>query len=76
MNFQHRKLIILQTLDQRGSADVHELADLLKTSDMTVRRDLVQLATSGLLYRTRGGAMKVSLATDSVQFVNKTAVNA
>lgn len=75
MNFQHRKLIILQTVEDRGSAEVQELADLLQTSAMTVRRDLVQLAASGLLYRTRGGAMKVSLATDTHRFANKTAVN-
>ncbi|MFD2936988.1 DeoR/GlpR family DNA-binding transcription regulator [Spirosoma flavum] len=76
MNFQHRKQIIVQTVDERGSVDVRELADLLQTSEMTVRRDLVQLAASGLIYRTRGGAMKVSLATDQFRFENKTAVNA
>ncbi len=76
MNFQHRKQIIVQTVDERGSIDVRELADLLQTSEMTVRRDLVQLAASGLLYRTRGGAMKVSLATDQFRFANKSAVNA
>lgn len=76
MNFQHRKRLILQTVEERGSADVRELANLLQTSEMTVRRDLVQLAASGLVYRTRGGAMKVSLAADSVPFVHKTAVNA
>ncbi len=76
MNFQNRKQLIVQTVEARGSADVRELADLLQTSEMTVRRDLVQLAASGLLYRTRGGAMKVSLATDQFRFANKTAVNA
>ena len=76
MNFQNRKRLILQTVEARSSASVRELADLLQTSEMTVRRDLVQLAASGLLYRTRGGAMKVSLATDSFGFDNKTAVNA
>lgn len=75
MNFQHRKRLILQTVEARGSAEVQELADLVQTSAMTIRRDLVQLAASGLLYRTRGGAMKVSLATDTHQFANKTAVN-
>lgn len=75
MNFQHRKRLIVQTVDERGSVEVSELAALLQTSEMTVRRDLVQLAASGLLYRTRGGAMKVSLATDTHRFANKTAVN-
>ncbi len=76
MNFQNRKQLILQTVEARGSADVRELAELLQTSEMTVRRDLGQLAASGLLYRTRGGAMKVSAATDSFRFANKAAVNA
>lgn len=76
MNFQHRKRLILQTVEDRGSADVPELANLLNTSAMTVRRDLMQLAAAGLLYRTRGGAMKVSLATDTHRFAHKTAVNA
>lgn len=76
MNFQARKELILRTIEQRGSADVAELAKLLATSEMTVRRDLVQLAASGLLYRTRGGAMKVSAATDSFRFAHKAAVNA
>lgn len=75
MNFQQRKRLIVQTVEERGAIDVRELADLLQTSEMTVRRDLVQLAASGLIYRTRGGAMKVSLATDSHRFANKTAVN-
>ena len=73
MNFQHRKRIILQTLEQTGTADVHELALLLQTSDMTVRRDLVELAGQGLLYRTRGGAMRLDLANNPVRFENKVA---
>ncbi|GAB3715089.1 DeoR/GlpR family DNA-binding transcription regulator [Spirosoma flavus] len=75
MNFQQRKRIIVQTVEELGSVEVPELATLLKTSEMTIRRDLVQLAASGLLYRTRGGAMKVSLATVQHRFANKTAVN-
>ncbi|GAB4024120.1 DeoR/GlpR family DNA-binding transcription regulator [Spirosoma gilvum] len=76
MNFQERKGLIVQTVEERGSIDVRELAELLQTSEMTVRRDLTQLAASGLIYRTHGGAMKVSLATDTHRFANKTAVNA
>ncbi|GAB3893283.1 DeoR/GlpR family DNA-binding transcription regulator [Spirosoma agri] len=76
MNFQNRKQLIVRTVDERGSVDVGELAELLQTSEMTVRRDLVQLAASGLIYRTRGGAMKVSLATDKHTFANKTATHA
>lgn len=76
MNFQLRKQLILQTIDERGSIDVHELAGLLQTSEMTVRRDLVQLSAAGLLYRTHGGAMSLRLATDKHTFTNKAAINA
>ncbi len=76
MNFQNRKRLILQTLEQAGTADVHELALLLQTSDMTVRRDLVELAAQGLLYRTRGGAMRLDLAQNPVRFENKVAQRA
>ncbi len=75
MNFQVRKQQILRILIERGAANVPELADLLNTSAMTVRRDLVQLAAQGLLYRTRGGAMKIGGETD-FRFANKAAVNA
>lgn len=61
MNYQNRKQLILSVLDERGSIDVHELATRLQTSEMTVRRDLTQLAEQGLLIRTRGGAMRVDL---------------
>lgn len=76
MNFQQRKQLIVQTVEERGAADVSELAKILQTSEMTVRRDLTQLAASGLIYRTRGGAMKISLATEKHRFANKTAINA
>ncbi|MGA0556773.1 DeoR/GlpR family DNA-binding transcription regulator [Larkinella sp. VNQ87] len=76
MRFPNRKRLILQTVEERGTVDVKELADLIQTSEITIRRDLTLLAADGLLYRTHGGAMKVELARNPVQFVNKTAVNA
>lgn len=76
MNFQNRKRLIVQTVEAKGSVEVRELAELLQTSEITVRRDLTLLAADGLIYRTHGGAMKVALAANPVQFANKTAVNA
>ncbi|GAB3900495.1 DeoR/GlpR family DNA-binding transcription regulator [Larkinella knui] len=75
MNFPNRKRLILQMVEEKGSVEVKELADLLQTSEITIRRDLTAMASDGLIYRTHGGAMKVGLATNPVQFVNKTAVN-
>ena len=75
MNFQERKKIILQMTDLKGSVSVNEIAESLQISEITVRRDLAILSEKGLIYRTHGGAMKVSLAKDSFSFANKVAVN-
>ncbi|MFD2520419.1 DeoR/GlpR family DNA-binding transcription regulator [Emticicia soli] len=74
MNFQERKQIIIEKIETNGSVDVKELAVLLNTSEITVRRDLAVLAEKGLIFRTHGGAMKLSLSYDPVDFVNKSAV--
>lgn len=71
MSFQIRKLKILERLDAKGSADVAELAGLLRTSEITVRRDLAMLAEEGLLVRTHGGAMKPGLERNPVHFAKK-----
>ena len=59
MNFQKRKQIILEKLNLVGEVDIKLLAAELDISEITMRRDLNQLAADGLLYRTHGGAMKV-----------------
>jgi DeoR family fructose operon transcriptional repressor len=74
MNFQKRKQIIIEKVETNGSVDVKELAVLLKTSEITIRRDLAILADKGLIFRTHGGAMKLSLNYDPVDFINKSAV--
>lgn len=73
MNFQNRKRLILELVNARESVDVRDLAEQLRTSEMTVRRDLAQLAEGGLLFRTRGGAMRIDLANQPFRFENKAA---
>jgi DeoR family transcriptional regulator, fructose operon transcriptional repressor len=75
MNFQIRKQKILENIEQSGIIDVKEMAVILDTSEITVRRDLTVLAEQGLLVRTHGGAMKVSLSQMPVSFAQKSAVN-
>ena len=75
MTFQIRKQLILSTIDEKGSVDVRELAQLLNTSEITVRRDLNLLAQKGLIVRTHGGAVQPALARDPISFANKAAVN-
>lgn len=76
MSFQNRKQVILTILAEKGEAEVKDIATALAISEITIRRDLQQMAADGLLYRTHGGAMQVSLAEKPVSFANKTAVNA
>jgi DeoR family fructose operon transcriptional repressor len=76
MNFQKRKQNILNKLNVTGEVDVKELAADLGISEITIRRDLNQLANDGLLYRTHGGGMKVDPLAKPVDFVNKSAQNA
>lgn len=75
MNFQKRKNIILNILDERGEVTVKELADELAISEITIRRDLTILTADGLVYRTHGGIMKVELTKIPFHFANKAAVN-
>ena len=76
MNFQVRKQKIIEKLAQDGIIDVKEVAHFLETSEITVRRDLAILAEQGLLIRTHGGAMTVSLSQMPVSFAQKSAFNA
>ena len=75
MNFQKRKNIILELLDEKGEVTVKELADELAASEITVRRDLVSLTADGLVYRTHGGIMKVDLIKKPFDFAHKVARN-
>lgn len=48
---------ILSLLNQRRSATVHALAEIMHTSESTIRRDLCELEKSGRIRRTFGGAV-------------------
>ncbi|MCF2487826.1 DeoR/GlpR family DNA-binding transcription regulator [Dyadobacter sp. CY347] len=59
MNFQERKKKILAAINDFGSLSVFELSEKLAMSPATIRRDLHDIASEGLLMRTHGGAMKI-----------------
>jgi len=56
---QQRIQFILTSLQETGAAVVEELAEQLKVSVVTIRRDLDQLEQQGLLRRTHGGAVSI-----------------
>lgn len=51
-----RQQVILDLLQQRQTVSVKTIADTLRVSDMTVRRDLAEMADDGLVVRVHGGA--------------------
>ncbi len=54
---EDRHSIILETVNNNGSATLAELCTLLDTSESTIRRDLAYLDEKGMLVKVRGGAM-------------------
>lgn len=50
---------ILNLIDTESTTAVDELASALSVSSATVRRDLAQLASQGLVLRSHGGAVRV-----------------
>ncbi|UQN08267.1 DeoR/GlpR family DNA-binding transcription regulator [Deinococcus sp. QL22] len=59
MSATARQNEILQVLAHSGEQNVPELSNRFGVSEMTIRRDLNQLAASGLVVRTHGGASRV-----------------
>lgn len=55
MSVEQRHRLILRQVRDRGSARVADLAEALGVSAVTLRRDVEQLATRGLLTRVHGG---------------------
>ena len=70
-----RRATILGLVEDRGAVRVSELVDQLGVSDMTVRRDIEQLATEGLVERVHGGALAVGRrSTEEPGFTAKSAL--
>lgn len=59
---------LLEVLASQGHTTVEELADRLKVSTATIRRDLDHLASQQLLTRTRGGAVANAVADLPIRY--------
>ena len=56
MGKNQRQDEILKFVDRAGTVTVAEIMETMKVSDMTVRRDLIELENQGKLTRVFGGA--------------------
>ncbi|TDQ54187.1 DeoR/GlpR family DNA-binding transcription regulator [Actinorugispora endophytica] len=72
---QQRRERILEEVRRHGGARVSDLVDALGVSDMTVRRDIADLARKGLVHRVHGGvAATGGRSTDEPGFLAKSAL--
>ena len=63
----HRLELIMSELSARGECRTRQLAEKFQLSEMTVRRDLAELETRGLLRRVHGGAVMLNRDVDYAQ---------
>lgn len=54
---QERRKQILEYITKNQKADIRELSELLNTTEITIRRDLIELEKTKMLIRTHGGAI-------------------
>ncbi len=64
MDVEARHNAILQLLRAHGSVAVEDLANRFGVSSQTVRHDLRELSTAGMVSRTHGGARLIASATN------------
>ena len=57
---EERLRLILDLIQQKGSVHISDLTRRFHVSEMTIHRDLEELAARGLIRRVRGGALTVS----------------
>jgi DeoR/GlpR family transcriptional regulator of sugar metabolism len=70
-----RRSTIVALVEESGAVRVSDLVDQLGVSDMTVRRDIEQLAREGLVERVHGGALAVGgRSTEEPGFTAKSAL--
>ena len=54
---KHQRMVEIEKLvNRRGVITVTEIVEMMKVSDMTIRRDLAELEEQGLITRIHGGA--------------------
>lgn len=75
MQAEERHQTILQLLNARGQVTIAELSSRFSVSEMTIRRDLAQLESEGLLSRTHGGATRTASGSFEPPFALRARLN-
>lgn len=75
MQSEERWQTILQLLNARGKLTIADLSTRFSVSEMTIRRDLAQLESDGLLRRTHGGAVRTQSGSFEPSFALRSRLN-
>ena len=67
---EERQKIILDKLEENNIIQVSQMTELLNVTEMTIRRDLIELEKKELLIRIHGGASKIE-KTQPKEFSNE-----
>ena len=62
-----RQELIVQQIRQQGGVQVESLSNLFKVTTQTIRRDLSELSSQGLVMRTHGGAKRL-MTTSTIRY--------
>jgi DeoR/GlpR family transcriptional regulator of sugar metabolism len=76
MNAEERQRAILEVIQARGKATTADLSQRFGVSEMTVRRDIVQLDQDGALRRVHGGAVRYGSGSFEPPFALRSRLNA
>ncbi len=71
MNQTTRQQKIIDRIGASGEGSIQDFAKQFKVSEMTIRRDLDQLALQGLVIRTHGGAALAGQVSFEFSFLNR-----
>lgn len=66
MPYKERELLILEYLREKGEASIAELCQEMFVSEPTMRRDLAELNSKGMIIRTHGGAVHKSKLGENI----------
>lgn len=70
-----RRQMIIQYLEEHGSATVEDLSKKLNVTTMTIRRDFQYLEDNNIASRTFGGAILKSKLITEIPYENKSLIN-
>jgi DeoR family transcriptional regulator, glycerol-3-phosphate regulon repressor len=76
LNSNPRQIKLLDVVRRRGSVTVEELADTLKVTLQTVRRDVQRLAEAGLVARFHGGVRVPGSTIENIAHQQRESLNA